>query len=181
VNFTVSGAGILSASGGLTDASGQVSVILTGNNLTSGDQTATVTATASDGRTGSVSVIVTTGATPTPTPTPTSLRILTLQVVGQPIPPFLVSLSGAPPGGPSVTIRATATTNGIADVGLPVTFAINAASTGTGNFSSNPVNTGAGGIADVIFTATSAAGTTVIIDATMPDGRNASLTLNVIL
>jgi hypothetical protein len=65
VNFSVSGAGILSANAGVTNSSGNATVTLTGYNTSTSDQTATVVATTVDGRSGSITIIVT---TPTPTP-----------------------------------------------------------------------------------------------------------------
>ncbi len=59
VNFNASGAGILNASANATDASGNATVTLNGNNSAGTTaQTVIVTATAADGRTGTVTVIV---------------------------------------------------------------------------------------------------------------------------
>lgn len=151
VNFSVSGAGILQESAAITDSTGKAAVVLIGNNSSTNDQTATVTATTADGRTGTVSVIV------------------TRQAIG-----LVVSADNSIIGhGEEVTITAYAYRNGQPESGVQVSFVVS----GAGALQQSAAITDASGNAAVTLvgrnTSTST-DQTATVTATTLDGRSGS-------
>jgi hypothetical protein len=129
VNFTVSGAGTLNASGAFTNSGGEATVTLKGNNTNTSQSSATVTATTLDGQSGSVTVtIYGVGQEPTPTPVPTATPGPTATPTTAPttairliVDNTTLNASNAP--SPNQTLlRAYVTDNGTAQTGVTVFF-----------------------------------------------------------
>ena len=163
VNFSVSGAGILQKSAAITGADGKASVVLTGNNISTSDQTATVTATTADGRSGTVSVIVTGGATPTPTSTTTPSIGLVVTVAD--------TIIGH---GEEVTVTALVHRDGQPESGVQVNFSVS----GAGTLQQSAAITDATGNATVTLVGKNTSTTTdqtATVTATTKDGRSGSV------